>query len=162
MTQEIIEQPKELLIGFSKDDNGDWILNTHKDYEIKEVSGKFKVVKKQPQYPKTFRESQNTLGIIEDYYVCGYKSELLDKFQQLLTCRDAYWKIAGEQMGLGKFWEPDWDDDLLKCYISFYNNEVDKCTIQYSNKILVFPTEEMRDEFYDNFKDLIEECKELL
>ena len=25
-----------------------------------------------------------------------------------------------------------------------------------------FPTEEMRDAFYENFKDLIEQCKELL
>ena len=30
------------------------------------------------------------------------------------------------------------------------------------NSILSFPTEEMRDEFYNNFKDLIEQCKELL
>ena len=30
------------------------------------------------------------------------------------------------------------------------------------NSILVFPTKEMRDAFYENFKDLIEECKELL
>ena len=27
---------------------------------------------------------------------------------------------------------------------------------------LAFPTEEMRDAFYENFKELIEECKELL
>jgi hypothetical protein len=31
-----------------------------------------------------------------------------------------------------------------------------------SIKILAFPTEEMRDTFYENFKDLIEQCKELL
>ena len=30
------------------------------------------------------------------------------------------------------------------------------------NAILAFPTEEMRDAFYENFKDLIEQCKELL
>ena len=28
--------------------------------------------------------------------------------------------------------------------------------------ILEFPTEEMRDAFYENFKELINECKELL
>jgi hypothetical protein len=31
-----------------------------------------------------------------------------------------------------------------------------------NNTILAFPTEEMRDEFYENFKYLIEQCKELL
>lgn len=30
------------------------------------------------------------------------------------------------------------------------------------NKILIFPTEEIRDIFYENFQDKIEECKELL
>ena len=30
------------------------------------------------------------------------------------------------------------------------------------NHILSFPTEEMRDAFYENFKDLIELCKEFL
>ena len=30
------------------------------------------------------------------------------------------------------------------------------------NHLLVFPTEEMRDAFYENFKKEIEECKELL
>lgn len=29
-------------------------------------------------------------------------------------------------------------------------------------KALAFPTAEMRDTFYENFKDLIEQCKELL
>ena len=39
---------------------------------------------------------------------------------------------------------------------------------EYEDSIVVvdcglsFPTEEMRDAFYENFKDLIEQCKELL
>jgi hypothetical protein len=31
-----------------------------------------------------------------------------------------------------------------------------------ANYLLDFPTEEIRDTFYENFKDLIEACKELL
>lgn len=31
-----------------------------------------------------------------------------------------------------------------------------------ANYLLDFPTAEMRDAFYENFKDLIEQCKELL
>ena len=37
--EETMEEPKELLIGFTKDSDGNWVLNTHKDYEIKEVGG---------------------------------------------------------------------------------------------------------------------------
>ena len=38
----------------------------------------------------------------------------------------------------------------------------DFCGVGDVNVILTFPTEEMRDAFYENFKDLIEGCKELL
>lgn len=33
---------------------------------------------------------------------------------------------------------------------------------QAGNKILAFPTAEMRDAFFEDFKELIEQCKELL
>ena len=92
----------------------------------------------------------------------SYKRKLIANFYRLILCRDAYWKIAGEEMRLDKSWEPDWTNDLSKYYISFYNNKVDKGIINYSNKILAFPTEEIQDAFYENFKDLIENCKELL
>ena len=42
--------------------------------------------------------------------VTGYDAELIENLQTLKICRDAYWKIAGEQMGLGKPWEPDWKE----------------------------------------------------
>ena len=80
----------------------------------------------------------------------------------MLVCRDAYWKIAGEQMGLGKPWEPDFSDDSPKYNIFKYENEITLSDNNWSNRILAFPTIEMRDAFHDNFKDLIEQCKELL
>lgn len=94
--------------------------------------------------------------------VNGYKSELLELFQKLIICRDAYWKIAGEEMGLSEPWEPDFKDDSDKYFICYVKDEVWKSNIRDCNKVLVFPTEEMRDAFYENFKDLIENCKELL
>jgi hypothetical protein len=46
------------------------------------------------------------------------------------------------------------------------NNEVSRHISRHISThihfILAFPTEEMRDAFYENFKYLIEECKELL
>ena len=128
------------------------------DFEVKVEDGKTFVVRKTPQYPKTFDECLKILGYNIDHTIPmnhGHNGLLMMKLQRLLFCRDAYWKMADD-------WKPDWNNDLSKYYISFYNNKLDKGVINYSNKILAFPTEEMRDAFYDNFKELIEECKELL
>ena len=70
-------------------------------------------------------------------------------------------------MGLGKPWKPEFGGEAYY-HIGVSNYKVDakrglngltNCT---RNTILAFPTEEMRDEFYENFKELINECKELL
>jgi hypothetical protein len=134
--------------------------------EIVNIDGRYILRDKKPQYPKTYAECWKELGIMEDDYVCGYKQGVLGRFQQLLTCRDAYWKIAGEQMGLGKPWEPDWCDynpnPKFKYIITTIGDYVVKDTSNLRNYILAFPTEEMRDEFYENFNDLINKVKELL
>ena len=86
---------------------------------------------------------------------------LINKFYKLLICRDAYWKLAGEEMGLDKPWKQDYDD---RCFI-IANNNGNIHTYEYhgtNNIILAFPTEEMRDAFYENFNEEIEMCKELL
>ena len=89
--------------------------------------------------------------------------DLIDAFIRLKVCRDAYWKIAGEEMGLGKPQEPDWKDNYEKKWtINFYQNEINLTNGPNVHFVLAFPTEEMRDAFYDNFKALIEICKELL
>jgi hypothetical protein len=89
---------------------------------------------------------------------------LLNSFRKLLICRDAYWKIAGQEMGLGKPWKPDWKNDEQGRYmIMVYENKLHKDrSIVGTNFILVFPTPEMRDAFNENFKKEIEICKELL
>ena len=121
--------------------------------------------KVQSQYPKTYEECIGQLSINCDGEVKGYKCELLANFQKLLIVRDVYWKIAGEQMGLGKPWKPDFTNDDEERYgIYTTANKVvkDFCGVGDVNVILTFPTEEMRDAFFENFKELIEECKELL
>ena len=66
-------------------------------------------------------------------------------------------------MGLGKPWEPDWEDYEHKKFVFVVegNTLIEK---EYSIQscILAFPTEEMRDAFYEAFKELIENCKKLL
>ena len=84
-------------------------------------------------------------------------------FAKLIICRNAYWKIAGKEMGLGKPWEPDWgNDNQFKYIIICRRDNVIKDTYTAKNCILAFPTAEMRDAFYEAFKEDIEKCKELL
>lgn len=136
------------------------------NYEIKEENGKTYVVKKKPQYPKTFVEVLNFWHAdrqLEDDYQRCYKKDLIEKFQDLLYARDAYWEIAGGEMGLGESWEPDWENfDSTKYCIGTDRKIVGRCNRTTGNKTLAFPTKEMRDTFYENFKELIESCKELL
>ena len=127
------------------------------DYEIKVEDGKTYVVKKQPEYPKTYEEC---CKVLNTYCTMparpGYKEVLIAKFQELLICRDAYWKIAGD-------WKPDWlNKEQDKFVIYTHNNDIQFNSFILGHNILAFPTFEIRDMFYENFKELIEECKELL
>ena len=66
-------------------------------------------------------------------------------------------------MGLGQPWEPDWKDTYQKKWtITFYQDWIHLTNDPNVHFFLTFPTEEMRDAFYENFKELIECCKELL
>lgn len=83
----------------------------------------------------------------------GYGKVLL-AFSQLLVCRNAWWKKEN--------WKPNWSDETIKYCISYINNKVIRRDVQHNSYVLAFPTEEMRDKFFDTFKDLIEEAKDLL
>ena len=134
-------------------------------------------LKKKKEYPKTYEECckilgfENTEMVFEDDYrdINPPKEQwkrlgLMNQLNKLLICRDAYWKIAGEEMGLGKPWEPDCDYNspsryVINCYFGDIIKE--KYCGQY-NRPLSFPTAEMRDAFKENFDPDIEICKEFL
>lgn len=66
-------------------------------------------------------------------------------------------------MGLGKPWKPDWESESTTKYvISQVKNKIELVKSHEYNYVFAFPTAEMRDAFYENFNELIEECKELL
>ena len=135
------------------------------DYEFVLKDGKTYFVKKKPQYPKNYCDCCQLVGDIhEEDEVDGYKHKLLFAFQRLLRCRDAYWKIAGEELGLGKPWNPLDDGTTHEKYvIQTVNGEITKLnTWCKTRNILELPTAEMRDIFYEHFKDLIEMCKEFI
>ena len=124
-------------------------------------------VNKKPKYPDNYEECVRIAKNIHGYDIHidtpAYR-ELMESLVKLLICQDAYWKIAGEEMGLGKPWEPDWQktEERKFCIIRRSDNVVTKWETKSIVRFLAFPTEEMRDTFYENFKDLIEQCKSLL
>jgi hypothetical protein len=155
-------EEKETLLGWVKE-NDSLRLVPHKDYEIKHDGDNFYLVKKKKEYPKTYEECCELLGKTKAYQsVSGYKTELLEYLQKLIICRDAYWKIAGDEMELGEPWEPNWKNSEMKYTISFEEDEYTPYRTFSVNCPFAFPTEEMRDAFYENFKSEIESCKELL
>lgn len=156
-----------ISLDYKKIDNNKHELVLPKDYEIIIENKKPILIKKQPQYPKTYKECFRTCfgnkhHIIQVVGLDGLdgNKDLFENFIKLKICRDAYWKIAGD-------WKPDWKTDedgynTVKFCIKNFGGEIRRIDTSESNTILAFPTEEMRDAFYENFKELINECKELL
>ncbi len=142
-------------------------------YEITEVSKDWVSIKPiKPKYPKTYKECcerVNACPIVGISYDSDedmlYNDEVdltLLTLRKLLICYKAYCKITGEEMGLGKSWEPDWSTSEPKYVLACTYNGIEKQWETTYCKTFAFPTEEIRDEFYENFKDLIELCKKLL
>ena len=149
-------------------------------WEVKEVVGNKVIIReKEKVLPKTWKECAR---IINDVELINIDSEVenyaIDDFDegpidaerkivpagmgnpmlalcQLLICRNAWWKVLG--------WKPDWEDQKQEKYcIGFIRGIIDVTINEGSNRILAFPTREVRDQFLDSFRDLIEEAKELL
>ena len=168
-------------------DDGQHDMNEWKlpdGFEFRDENGnvinaqKIVLEKKKSKYPQSFEECCEVLSMPSYYklrystYEHGYheyttskdlgvlQSEL-DTLGKLLICRDAYWLTAGREMGLEGEWKPDWSD-CRKFAIVVEGNEILTDVCLRRNRILVFPTEEMRDEFLKVFRNDIEKCKEFL
>lgn len=114
------------------------------------------VTKKGVEYPKDYDGCCNVLDD-EDKMSLGLMNEL----RKLINARNAFWKLYGKENGLGGSWKPDWEDG---CYVITTNGDgLISRDIQFGiNAILAFPTEELRDMFYERFKSEIELCKEFI
>ena len=180
---EFTEEDKYWCDIMSKSDPTTYVLP--QGYQFVDENGnvinatKIVLEKKKKEYPKTYEECcyvlgfENTELVFEDDYrnINPSKEQwkrlgLINQFNKLLICRDAYWKLYGEEMGLGKPWEPDWYGGSL--YLFYYNPQKDEFVkAHYSlggsaNSAFVFPTAEMRDAYMENFDPDIEKCKLLL
>ena len=148
------------------------------EFEIKEEDGKWFAVKKRSRYPQSYEECCEVLSIPSYYklrystYEHGYHEYTTSKelgvlqselgtLGRLIICRNAYWLTAGREMGLEGMWKPDCSD-CRKFSIVVEGDKILTDVCLRRNRILVFPTEEMRDEFLKVFRKDIEECKEFL
>lgn len=131
----------------------------NKDYELMiDPKGDSFVVPKL-KFPKTVEECYEILnketGLEYNSGKCeGYRGNELSEFQKLLVCRDVYWKLLGD-------WQPSRNEIVYS--ISRLNGEILIDDDRFGEaEILEFPTREVRDIFYDNFKNRIELCKKLI
>lgn len=154
------KQPEDTPIDCVKESNDRYRIVLNHQFDMVVDEGEYYAVKRNPKYPNTYRKCAEIVdfNIEEEPTIFGYKEELLDRFQKLLICRDAYWKLANWSFKIGNH------DNSTVYAITIFGNGIMKDFYHAlnCNRILVFPTEEMRDEFYENFRELIEECKELL
>jgi len=102
-------------------------------------------------YYSTNQERNN----IEDRNLLPNKkyAEAMLALCQLIQLRDCY----------NNGWIPDWTDDCNPKYcIIIFHNHILKSILSETSTILAFKTEELRNEFLTNFKELIEVAKPLL
>lgn len=138
-------------------------------------NGKIILKETESKYPKTWEECFTKLRKVEfidnnsiiyglsfppDEFPSGGDKNILPveygkkilALSQLLICRNAYW---GD-------WRPKWKENTIKYTIRINGDDVFIDNGKFYRQTLAFPNSEMRNAFYENFKDLIEEAKDLL
>ena len=119
-------------------------------------NGEVKIRKVEPKLPTTYEDAVDAINydILTRMLVPQNMSRPVIALCNLLVCRNAWWQKLG--------WKPDWKEFDAKFVIrpNYYN--IEGSTNATGNRVLAFPTAEVRDKFAETFKDLIEEAKELL
>ena len=144
-------------------------------WEIDKVKGNKIILKEsKKELPKTWEECitkikdleciDNNGGIDEVDFNVGTVSDHINDipiglgkpmlaFMQLLVCREVY------RQG----WKPNWTNRNENKYcIVKDSNEIKTPIHVFISRVLSFQSAEIRDEFLKNFRDLIEEAKELI
>lgn len=144
-------------------------------FELKKVSDtEYQIVKKEAELPDTWEEfcKMHRKGIIDEYFISatcaitqyiysGSRDSFSDRnllpkkeyaeavlaLCQLIQLRDCY----------RQEWKPDWTDASNKYCIAF-NSDCSPVRVENVSlhNIFSFQSEEIRNKFHDNFKDLIE------
>ena len=91
---------------------------------------------------------QHKKGFIKDKEI----AEAYSVLPQLIRLRDEY----------NEGWKPDWEIEYVKYYIRVYKNKWHLDYHSSAHCLLAFKTEETRDRFFEDHRDLIEIAKPFL
>ena len=153
-------------------------FNIPKGYVIdKENSTADNIILKlvKPSRPKTWEEYCEKMEGKDSYYINSTRDGIiLSKFgvapivsefdnkedAETFAAYSKLLKLRKEWIG---DWKPKWANNYQKKYvICNYSDIVAKDTVITASHCLSFPTPEMRDEFFDCFKDYLEQAKDLI
>lgn len=109
------------------------------------------------EFPKSWNDVKNTcrFGLSVVVFQTITEAEKFAMLTKLITLRDEWWKIDGN-------WKPDYHGDDAKYSIHVYKNELGIGVSYYASSLFCFRTIEIRDEFLNTFRELLEEAKPLL
>lgn len=99
---------------------------------------------------ETYRANENDKNLL----ATKEDAEAILALIQLKRLRDAWWKILNYQ--------PNWNDSNDKYCILICENDITLDIRNHSNAFLAFPTQDDRNQFFDNFQDLILKAKPFL
>ena len=144
-------------------------------YEIDKENSTFEKIvfkKVEKELPKSWRELVSVNGYYVDknskVYNCINHTTAYDNRNIFPTEEEAEACLALTQLcqlrdRYNDGWKPNWkDDNQFKWCIDFFQDVVRKTAVLFVRRTLTFKTEELRDKFLENFKDLIETAKPLL
>lgn len=131
------------------------------------------LVEREQKLPKTYEEALNLVETVyyksgKSYIAIDTKTELPISYACSVSGETALKHVAFEKLIFlrdiyRQGWKPDWENSTEYKY-SIITTQGKVCvTIElFDSKVLSFQSAAIRDRFLENFKDLIEECKEFI
>ena len=102
--------------------------------------------------PKSWDEYKSNHSYEDWYGHIVIYDKAHEAFDKLITLRDVY------RQG----WKPNWDKEDYKWVIINFRNELVIESYYYKGTIFSFPTQELEEQFLENFKEELEQFKEIL
>lgn len=96
--------------------------------------------------------SMRTADSVKNRFPTKEEAEACLALAQLCQLRDRY----------NDGWKPDWEDSYVKYILYYWGDDITKTHCTNARTLLSFKTQKLRDEFLENFRDLIETAKPLL
>lgn len=164
-----------ILVRDTRTENKTTVINIPEGSSVKDDKGNIintktvEIVRKTPDYPKNYKEACDILGFdcsgntTNIYTHCFQYDVKLKNLYKLILCRDAFWTVAGLELGLDTSWKPDIVNGVYTAtIINRSGRAVMDSGFDCENRILMFHDDKVRDKFHQYFFDLIENCLEYL